>query len=56
MKKYLRHLAFTGDDAYDVENWVDSKEFDNCELVSINTYVNADMEVIHELWYWVVVE
>lgn len=52
MKKYLRHLSFTGGNANNVEDWVNSKEFDNCELISINTYVNDDMEVVHELWYW----
>ena len=52
VKKYLRHLVFRDCNAFDLENFVNSKEFENKELITINTYVNEDEEVIHELWYW----
>lgn len=56
MKKYLRHLSFRNGDGFDVEDYVNSDEFKNCELITISTYVNDDMEIVHELWYWFIAE
>lgn len=56
MKKYLRHLSFKNSDGFDVEDYVNSNEFKNCELITIGTYVSDDMDIVHELWYWFIVE
>lgn len=56
MKKYLKHITFRDQSILEVEAYVNSDQFKNCELITINTYRDYDGDIIHIVWYWFISE
>ena len=56
MKRYLRHLSFVDQSIFEVEDYVNSDRFKNCELITINTNYKYDGEIVHTVWYWFIAE